>query len=251
MIAGISDMDTTDLFTSEYLTAIQKGTERCASVVASRLTGLMNIGSVIDIGCGNGAWLAEFMRAGVQDVLGVDGPYVPGSILQIPADKYVGMDLRRRMSLNRTCDLVLCLEVAHYLDANDHPAFADYLAALSPCILFSCAIPGQPGKNHVSPQWHDYWHRLFQQRDYAAFDFIRPELWHNENIPLHFRQNIFLYVRSDHLQDQAMKNIAPLARANCLTLVDMDSIRTEMALRATLRRLPILLRKKLFGRGGV
>ncbi len=241
-------MNTTDLFTTEYLTGIQDGTERCASEVVGRLMQLAAIGSVIDIGCGNGAWLAEFMRSGVTDVLGVDGPYVNASILQIPAEKYVGMDLRGRKPINRTADLVLCLEVAHYLAADDHPAFADYLMALSPCILFSCAIPGQPGKNHVSPQWHDYWHRLFEKRGYAAFDFIRPDLWHNENIPLHFRQNIFLYVRNDHLQSPAMKNIAPLARANCLTLVDMDSIRTAMALRATLNRLPGLLIQKLTGK---
>lgn len=231
-------METTDLFTSDYLTGIQTGTERCAGIVAGRLCKLMRIRSVIDIGCGNGAWLAAFIKAGVADVLGVDGPYVEHSILQIDPGRYIGMDLRKRTPLNRTADLVLCLEVAHYLPHADSRSFVEYLAALGPCVLFSSAVPGQPGRNHVNPQWHDYWHARFAARGYAAYDFIRPELWHNETVPLHFRQNMFMYVRKDCLGDASMRSIAPLPRANCLTLVDMDSIKTELALRATLKRLP-------------
>src|SRR5262249_53080992 len=44
----------------------------------------MRIGSVLDVGCARGVWLAWWLRHGVPDVVGVDGPYVDPEQLAIP-----------------------------------------------------------------------------------------------------------------------------------------------------------------------
>src|SRR5215469_17359495 len=67
--------------------------------------------SVIDIGCGAGHWLAVAAELGVGDILGVDGKWVLKTELALPRDKLVVHDLEQPLSLGRTFDLAISLEV--------------------------------------------------------------------------------------------------------------------------------------------
>ena len=44
--------------------------------------------SIVDVGCGPGGWLAEFRRHGIEDVLGIDGPWVDPAMLEIPKERF-------------------------------------------------------------------------------------------------------------------------------------------------------------------
>ena len=46
-----------------------------ARVMVPILLKLVEVRSVVDIGCGTGAWLSVFQENGVEDIWGVDGPY--------------------------------------------------------------------------------------------------------------------------------------------------------------------------------
>ena len=48
---------------------------RSAEQIVPLLRALLPINSVVDFGCGNGAWLSVWRKAGAA-VMGVDGPYV-------------------------------------------------------------------------------------------------------------------------------------------------------------------------------
>jgi hypothetical protein len=63
------------------------GSRNSAGEIVPFLLNVFDIKSVVDLGCGLGTWLSVFMQAGVTDIAGYDGDYVPREYLQIPADK--------------------------------------------------------------------------------------------------------------------------------------------------------------------
>lgn len=221
---------------------------RSAEVVVPMVLGWLRAGSVADAGCGLGIWLSVFRAQGVSDVLGLDGDYVDRKRLRIPQDCFRPTQLAEPPAVGRTFDLAMSLEVAEHLPPASSERFADFLASLAPVLLFSAAIPGQPGTAHINPRWHRYWHEAFARRGFEAFDPLRPLLWHDERVSLHYRQNIFLYARKDWLASHpAASALRAAPPANCLTLIDEGVLEDNLSLGASLRRIPGQLRKRLFG----
>lgn len=153
--------------------------------------------SVIDVGCGRGAWLAAFVTTGVDDVLGLDGDYVERSSLHIEPSNFRAVDLVAPPDLGRTFDLAVSLEVAEHLPADRADSFVGLLASLAPVVLFSGAVPGQGGTHHVNEQWPAYWTGRFEANGYAAIDAIRPRFWDDPRVAYYFAQNILVYARHD------------------------------------------------------
>jgi hypothetical protein len=148
------------------------------------------------------------------------------------------VDVGRLPDLPRRADLAVCLETAHYLSGLQGRALVGFLCDRAPVVLFSAAVPGQPGAHHVNPQWPAYWAARFQERGYVALDPIRPRIWHDERVALHYRQNLLLYARRDQVEGPAAApTLARAPRANCLTLIDQDTLAANLGARASLRRL--------------
>lgn len=152
--------------------------------------------SVLDVGCGTGTWLKVFQESyeGIE-VLGIDGAYVDRDQLVIDEKNFKPRDLREPFNLQRRFDLVLCLEVAEHLPES---CAADLIASLcghSDRIIFSAAVPGQGGQNHINEQWPAYWRALFEKQGYAMRDAIRPAIWNNREVDVWYRQNMFVYVK--------------------------------------------------------
>lgn len=148
--------------------------------------------SILDVGCGTGTWLKAFEEAGVQDYLGVDGVYVDRSKLRIPSSKFIPFDISKPMDLGRKFDLVVSLEVAEHLAPQEADIIVESLVRHGETILFSAAIPGQGGQNHLNEQWPEYWQKKFMKHGYHFHDVIRSLIWNNDNIEWWYRQNIFL-----------------------------------------------------------
>jgi len=188
------------LYRQEKLSTLYVHTESIHNLSAPRVIAPLVMerikpASVLDVGCGTGTWLKAFEEHGVSDVLGVDGDHLDRSLLQIAADRFLEKDLRRGFSLGRKFDLVLSLEVAEHLDercADDH---VQTLVDHGDTILFSAAIPGQGGQNHVNEQWPDYWQEKFAKHGFYFNDAIRPQIWNNPQVDWWYRQNIFLVTK--------------------------------------------------------
>jgi hypothetical protein len=159
------------------------------------------IRSAVDLGCGVGTWLSVLEQDGVQDVHGVDGPWVDTGLLQIPGERFRVADLEERVAFDRKYDIAISLEVAEHLSPESAPTFVDSLTSASDFILFSGAIPFQGGSRHVNEQWPEYWAALFHMKGYDVVDCIRSRIWTDERIPTWYRQNTFLYVSRDRLGD--------------------------------------------------
>jgi len=157
------------------------------------LAEVLPIDSVLDVGCGRGVWLAQWLRRGATTVLGIDGPYIDAARLAIPQSCFISRDLAESFSLNRKFDLVQSLEVAEHLDAPSADIFVDNLVRHGSLILFSAAIPGQGGEHHVNEQPWEYWRVKFATRQYELFDYLRPRVRDNGDIYFCYRLNSFLF----------------------------------------------------------
>ena len=189
-------------YTNEFFQSVQDGARRSAKVVVPLVLQWVRPSSIIDVGCGQGAWLAEFRELGVTDALGVDGDYVDRQRLEIPAECFQARDLSQPLNLTRRFDLAMSLEVAEHLPSQAADGFIESLTRLAPIVLFSAAIPHQGGTHHINEQWPGYWAKRFAQHDYFPIDCFRRRIWHNANVEWWYAQNMFFYSHRDYLQQQ-------------------------------------------------
>ncbi len=173
-----------------------------ASIVVPLVAEMTSIDSVVDVGCGTGAWLSAFRRAGASRVRGLDGAGVPLDLLQIGPQEFTAVDHADPPQVDEEFDLAVSLEVAEHLPPAAADTFVEFLTSLAPVVLFSAAIPGQGGAAHVNEQWPAYWSERFQEHGFDAVDVLRTEMWNDGRVAVYYRQNLVLYVdaaRSDRL----------------------------------------------------
>src|ERR1700730_3323108 len=73
-------------YTDDYHHQLHPGSVRSAREVVPLVLRMLGSRSVIDVGCGRGAWLTVFRELGVTDICGVDGEYVSRDKLAFPSD---------------------------------------------------------------------------------------------------------------------------------------------------------------------
>jgi len=180
-------------YSHDFYSYIDAGSRRSARAVASVLLPEMKIASLLDVGAGHGAWAAEWLAAGVKNVVAVDGDYVQPNQLAIPKKNFRAHDLSTPLDLKKSFDLVQSLEVAEHLPEGKAELFVDNLIRHGDVILFSAAVPHQGGEHHVNEQPPEYWRRKFAARGYAAFDFVRPKLEGRSEVMPWYRFNSYVY----------------------------------------------------------
>ncbi|MEA2931154.1 MAG: hypothetical protein QOG38_3582 [Hyphomicrobiales bacterium] len=190
-----------------------KAEERAYRLSADRILTIveeyLRPASVLDVGCGLGAWIAVLQSRGIADVRGIDGPWLnlkdavcDPSVLQV-TDLEAGFDLGRRF------DLVICLEVAEHLSPQAAERFVESLARHSSAILFSAAIPFQGGHHHVNERFLSYWTTLFGKHAFQPLDIVRGRIWHDQEVVWWLRQNIVLFAHNDLIEsNEKLKRVA-------------------------------------------
>lgn len=188
------------IYTKNFYKSQIEGSRNSSKEIVPMVVDLIQPKSVVDVGCGLGAWLSVFKEQGIEDVLGMDGNYVNMEMLHIPHENFIPCDLKNPVKLDRKFDLVMSLEVAEHLPSQYAEAFVDYLTNLGPVVLFSAAIPLQAGKYHVNNQWPEYWAKLFETKGYAAVDCIRSKVWKNKKVEWWYAQNMLLFASKEYIQ---------------------------------------------------
>lgn len=181
-----------------YYEERQRRTQYSAEVVLGLvLEHAAPVRSAVDLGCGVGTWLSVLREHGVEDVQGIDGPWVDADLLAIPAERFKRVDLGagEPVDLPRRYDLAISLEVAEHLPPGRAEPFVATLARCSDQVLFSAAVPRQGGSRHLNERWQSHWAGLFDRQGYDVHDFVRPRIWTDERMPYWYRQNTLFYVR--------------------------------------------------------
>jgi SAM-dependent methyltransferase len=154
---------------------------------------------MLDVGCGSGTWLSVANNSfKLADIQGVDASIYDAAQFHIAPVHYLQQDLTVPLQLQRTYDLVTCLEVAEHLPLAAATTLVKSLATHGDVILFSAAIPGQGGQHHINEQWQSWWQQHFAAAGFVALDLIRPAIWQNAEVLPWYKQNILLYVKKNH-----------------------------------------------------
>lgn len=133
----------------------------------------------------------------------------PASGLNHTDDDFIHADMwsARKQLRNRPKHAFrICTEVVEHLEADRALKLVQELISHSGPILFSAAVPGQPGHDHISPDWPSRWANLFALRGYYPLDIIRPYFWDcttrltPEDFDIWYAQNAIVFVHLDSLR---------------------------------------------------
>ncbi len=188
-----------DRYSREWFEKQQKGALTSAEIILPIVIDMVSPRSVVDVGCGVGAWLEFFLKNGVSDILGVDGHWVDASQLRISTRSFRKVDISKPFIVGKKADLAICLEVGEHLDGSAAESLVSALVEVAPVVLFSAAIPSQPGTGHVNGQWPEYWAALFKKHGYVPVDCIRRRVWMNPAVEYWYAQNALIYVKESEL----------------------------------------------------
>jgi SAM-dependent methyltransferase len=186
-------MSSVSLYDSQFFDSVRRSSSPSADVTVPLVMTVLKPRSVVDVGCGEGAWLHVFLREGVQRVLGIDGEYVDRDRLLIPSECFLARDLSQPFALKERFDMAVSLEVGEHLPEVSARSFVSSLASCAPVVLFAAAIPGQRGTCHINEQWPQYWAALFSNHGFDCFDVFRKRIWNDERIQWWYRQNMLVY----------------------------------------------------------
>lgn len=165
-----------------------------AEIILSYIVKWLKPSSVVDFGCGEGLWLNVVKRLDADICIrGIDGDYIDKNRLKIPIETFQIADLSKPLKMDTRFDLAISTEVGEHIDEQYSEQFIDNITNASDNVLFTAAIPGQGGINHVNEQWQGYWCEKFKRRGFSVNLSVRNFFWDNEKITSWRRQNLLFF----------------------------------------------------------
>ena len=212
---------TTEAYDARFYAGHVAASLRSARIYLEYLWRFTQPRSVLDVGCGRGAWLKACHERGSQVLLGYDGGWNSQSEMIDDSVRFLSIDLNEPFSVPHKVDLAMSLEVAEHLLPFVAPQFVRCLTDASDTVLFGAAYTRQGGTNHINEQQHSYWAHLFAERGFAPFDLFRPVFWGNKDVCFWYRQNTFLYCRrgsaaSARIEGHGFKEIVEPSFMDCV-----------------------------------
>jgi hypothetical protein len=172
-----------------------QGSLDSANVVLGFLYEIYQPVSVVDVGCGRGAWLSVAEKLGSNKLTGMDGGWIDETNLLSKTISFNKVNFEESIATDENFDLCISLEVAEHIDQKQAEPFVQMLCKLSEVILFGAAIQYQGGTNHINEQWQTYWIELFKKNGYECLDIIRPNVWDNNKVEWWYKQNTFVFIK--------------------------------------------------------
>jgi len=131
-------------------------------VVASLAKAFPHVRSICDVGCGSGAFAAEFLRRGYR-IVGCERSKKGIALTRSQGVECLSFDLRLQPAapLHGPFDLVYCFEVGEHVAPPLDTNLVSFLSGLGRIVVFSAAPPGQGGIGHINEQPPEYWAAQF------------------------------------------------------------------------------------------
>ena len=223
---------------------------RSARRIVPEIAALLAPRSVVDVGCGTGVWLREFVGAGADRILGIDGAHVVTADLVIPPESFMTADLEAPVPLAERFDLAMSLEVAEHLSPSSGLALIELLTRAAPAVLFSAALPGQGGRHHVNEQWLDHWVGQFEREGFEAIDCIRRRFWDDADVTSYYAQNAVLFLAADHPAAPAARALSQPLPWRVVHPGTLEHTARPRGLGDLIREVPAALRRTVAARRG-
>jgi SAM-dependent methyltransferase len=213
-------------FYDSHVSRSLAGARHYANIVSS----IFRPRSVVDIGCGRGAWLAAFQETGAAKLVGLDGAWLSQNDMlnRFIEFREVNLETFHDTTQLGRFDLAISVEVAEHLQPSRSDGFCRLLTSFADSVVFGSAFNHQPGTNHINLRLCSFWGLLFASKGYAAFDLFRPPLWGNDDVAFYYQQNTFFYTRREGevFNRLLMAGITPIENLNFMDCVHPSLLNT-------------------------
>ena len=223
---------------SRYREDHEPGSTRAAARILPVVLQIVDVASVVDVGCGSGAWLAAAQDQAVPVLRGIEGPWAAGwGDVFDPAFEITLCDLEQPLQLGERYDLAICVEVAEHLTPSRAPGLVGDLCRLGRSVLFGAAVPGQGGARHINEAPLSEWTRHFAANGYRPLDVVRRRVWDDPAIPYYYRQNSVLFVAEAEWERAADRaaSLTPVSDTAGIDIVHPELLRGRTETVAHLR----------------
>jgi SAM-dependent methyltransferase len=168
--------------------------------------------SVLDIGCGSGAYLKYFASLGANPARGVDSEH---RAQYLQPDEYVQADLGEPLDLAQTFDLVICVDaIQHVPEESERTLISSISRHAGERIVFSGAQAGQPGADRINGRPISHWLDLFASAgwypclfDSLALRSLSTFPWFRSNLVVLTRDGGGAEVAREHLMELEQQEI--------------------------------------------
>ena len=128
----------------------------------------MKVKTLLDLGCGPGYYVKNFIENGIECEAYDGNPNTPLLTEGLGQVK----DLSEEFDLGKKFDFVLSLEVGEHIPKEYEDVFIDnVLRHANEYVLMSWAVPGQNGDGHVNEQSNDY---VINKIEEKGFEHLYP-----------------------------------------------------------------------------
>jgi SAM-dependent methyltransferase len=207
-----------NLYNKDFYKYINLHSIQSANEIVPLVLQIINVKSILDVGCGQGAWLSVWKKMGVQSICGIDGSHVNLNNLFIEKENFISANLSNSYpKINRKFDLITCLEVAEHLPRHKSENFIKFLTMHSSYVLFSAAQIGQGGENHINENKLSYWAKIFKSNNFECYDILRPKFISNPKISKWYKYNSLLFVHKSKIS-----TMHPYYNVSNLALLDQS-----------------------------
>lgn len=174
--------------------AVREGCKQSAAAVLPIVFDYLGTpGAMLDVGAGEGHWLAaaEAIDPDIR-LCGLDWDEDrEARVYHWNAEIDYEMPLWQP-GLGFKWPLALCLETAEHLTPAAGAHLLAELTRVSDAILWSAAIPGQGGDGHINERWVTDWAEGFDSCGWHLEDPFRDRLWECADVEPWYRQNLLL-----------------------------------------------------------
>lgn len=215
----------TKKYSPNFYEELDQQSFRSARLILATVFEMFDIRSVVDFGCGAGSWLRAAGELGAERLTGIDGYWVDGCRFEGTPISFYPHNLEEEIRVPDGVgyDLAMSLEVAEHLTPQRARSFVRDICVAAPVVVFSAAIPGQGGTNHINEQWPSYWAAYFAEAGYFPVDIIRPKIYRMNGINSWYKNNVILFLEKE-LFEKFMRGSEKADRSEfgCLDIVIPD-----------------------------